>query len=70
MKYDYEGVSSVRHDRERRILEIVMGDGRRLTVDGVERLYLKGVPWVEADGTARLNRGRVSVGNGEAVAGD
>jgi hypothetical protein len=69
MEYDYTGVTEIRHDRDNKRLELVVA-GKRVTVENVDRLYLKGVPWVEADGTARLNRGRVSIGDGEAVAGD
>jgi len=69
MKYDFTGVTEIRHDRERRRVELV-ANGERKTIEGVDRLYLKSAGWVEPDGTAHLNRGRVSVGNGEVVAGD
>lgn len=64
----YNDVSEVSLDRETRRLEVVTG-GKRVVVDGIDRLYVKSVPWSEADGTVRLKKGRVSVnGNVAAVA--
>jgi hypothetical protein len=62
----YQDVSEVSFDRELRRLQIVSA-GRRLTVDGVDRLYVGTMPWTEADGTIRLSHGRVSV-NGNVAA--
>jgi hypothetical protein len=64
----YKDVTEVSFDRETRQLQLIAG-GRRVTVDGVDRLYVRTVPWTEADGTIRLNRGRVSV-NGNIAAAD
>lgn len=69
MRYDFDGVTEIRHDRANRRVELV-SNGERKTIEGVDRLYLKQVAWQEPDGTAHLNRGRVSIGKGEAVAGD
>ena len=69
MNYDYTGVTEIRHDRANRRVELV-ANGKRETIEGVDSLYLKQVAWLEPDGTAHLNRGRVSVGQGEVVAGD
>jgi hypothetical protein len=70
MNYDYTGVTEVRHDRAAKRLELVV-KGQRVTVDGVDRLYVKSAPWTDPDGTVHLNRGRVSLGkDGSAVAGD
>jgi hypothetical protein len=62
----YQDVTEVAFDRELRRLQIVTA-GRRVIVDGVDRLYVRAMPWTEADGTVRLNRGRVSV-NGNIAA--
>jgi hypothetical protein len=64
----YQDVTEVAFDRETRQLQIVSG-GRRVVVDGVDRLYVRSIPWTEADGTVRLRRGRVSV-NGNIAAAD
>lgn len=64
----YQDVSEVSFDRETRRLQLVAG-GRRVTVDGVDRLYVRSMPWTEADGTVRLAGGRVSV-NGNVAAVD
>ena len=70
MIYDYTAVTAVRHDREKKRLEITAG-GKTVTVEGVDQLYVKSAPWIESDGTIHLNRGRVSLGkDGSAVAGD
>lgn len=65
----YNDVSEVSLDRETRRLEVVTG-GKRIIVEGIDRLYVKSVPWSEADGIVRLNRGRVSVNGNVAAAGD
>jgi hypothetical protein len=62
-------VTEVSLDRETRRLEVVTG-GRRVIVEGIDRLYVKSVPWTEADGTAHLRRGRVSVNGNVAAAAD
>jgi hypothetical protein len=62
----YDNVTEVAFDRESRRLQIITG-GKRVTVDGVDRLYVRSIPWTEADGTVRLSRGRVSV-NGNVAA--
>lgn len=69
MEYSYPDVTEVMLHRETRRLEIVT-EGKRVTVDGVDRLYVRSVPWAEADGTVRLNRGRVSVSGNVAAATD
>lgn len=65
----YSDVTEVSLDRETRRLEVVTG-GKRVIVEGIDRLYVKSVPWTEADGTARLNKGRVSVNGNVAAAAD
>jgi hypothetical protein len=62
----YDNVTEVSFDRELRRLQVVSA-GRRVTVDGVDRLYVRSIPWTEADGTVRLSRGRISV-NGNVAA--
>ena len=69
MEYHYRDVSEVSLDRETRRLALV-AEGMRLVVEGVDRLYVRSVPWAEADGTVRLNRGRVSVNGNVAAATD
>lgn len=69
MEYKYRDVSEVSLDRETRHLELVTG-GKRVVIDGVDRLYVRSVPWAEADGTVRLNHGRVSVNGNVAAATD
>jgi len=71
MDYDYTGVTEIRHDRAARRLEVRDRHGVH-TIEGVERLMLKSVPWIDADGTVRLNSGRVSISadGREAAAGD
>ena len=69
MEYNYREVTEVSLDRETRRLEVVAG-GKRVVIEGIDRLYVKSVPWSEADGTARLNRGRVSVNGNVAAAVD
>ena len=49
MERNYRDVSEVSLDRETRRLEIVTA-GRRVVVDGVDRLYVRSLPWAEADG--------------------
>ena len=69
VEYNYTDVTEVSLDRETRRLEVVT-DGKRVVVEGIDRLYVRSVPWSEADGTVRLTRGRVSVnGNVAAVVG-
>jgi hypothetical protein len=62
----YDNVTEVSFDRELRRLQIVTA-GRRVIVDGVDRLYVRSIPWTEADGTVHLSGGRVSV-NGNIAA--
>jgi hypothetical protein len=65
---NYQDVTEVAFDRELRRLQLTAG-GRRVTVEDVDRLYVRSMPWTEADGTVFLNRGRVSV-NGNIAAAD
>ena len=69
MKYDFENVTEIRHDKAKRTLEVVAGNKVEI-VEGIDTLYLKSVPWIDADGTVHLNRGRVSIAGSEAAAGD
>jgi hypothetical protein len=64
----YDEVTEVSFDRETRRLQVVSA-GRKVVVDGVDRLYVRSIPWTEADGTVRLRKGRVSV-NGNIAAVD
>ncbi|MGA9839479.1 MAG: hypothetical protein WBF81_04000, partial [Thermoplasmata archaeon] len=66
---DYANVSAVSLDRETRRLEVVTA-GNRVVIDGIDRLYVRSMPWTEADGTVRLNRGHVSVNGNIAAAAD
>jgi len=47
----------------------VVTGGKRVIVDGVDRLYVNSLAWSEATGTVRLDHGRVSV-NGNIAAAD
>ena len=69
MEREYRDVTEVSLDRETRRLEIVTG-GSRVIVEGIDRLYVRSVPWTEADGTVRLDKGRVSVNGNIAAARD
>lgn len=69
MHYNYEGVTEIRFLRERQRLELKVG-GKDVVIEGVKRLYLKSVPFIDADGTIHLNKGRVSLSGDEAAAGD
>ena len=69
VELNYRDVSEVSLDRESRRLEIIAG-GKRVVVDGVDRLYVRSVPWAEADGRVRLKTGRVSVNGNVAAASD
>ena len=69
MEREYRDVTEVSLDRESRRLEIVTG-GSRVIVEGIDRLYVRSVPWTEADGAARLDKGRVSVNGNVAAARD
>ena len=71
MNYDYTEVRSVRFDRAAKRVELVVR-GRVHTLEGVERVMLKSVPFFDDKGVAYLNRGRVSVSpdGKEVVAGD
>ena len=69
MNYDYEGVTEIRYLRERQRLELKVA-GKDVVVEGVKRLYLKSVPFIDEDGTIHLNKGRVSLSGAEAAAGD
>ena len=63
----YGNVSEVSFDRDNRRLQIITY-GRSVVVDGVDRLYVRSVPWSEADGAIRIKGGRVSIsGNIAAV---
>jgi hypothetical protein len=66
---NYKDVTEVSLDRETRRLEVVTG-GRRVVVDGVDRLFVRSLPWAESQGTVRLNNGRVSVNGNVAAATD
>ena len=65
----YRNVTEVSLDREARRLEVVV-EGERVVVDGVDRLYVRSIPWGESDGTVRLAHGRVSVNGNVAAAVD
>ena len=67
MKFDYRNVTEVALDRETRRL-VVVTDGKRVVVEGVDRPYVDSLPWSEADGTVRLKGGRVSVNGNVAAA--
>lgn len=67
MKYDYKNVTEVALDRETRRL-VVVADGKRVVVEGVDRLYVDSLPWSEADGTVQMRGGRVSVNGNVAAA--
>lgn len=69
MEYDYEGVTELRHDKEKSQL-ILIAKGETHVVEGVKRLFLKGVPWLDDNGVAHMNHGRVSIDGEEAAAGD
>ena len=69
MEREYRDVTEVSLDRETRRLEVVTG-GSRVIVEGIDRLYVRSVPWSEADGTVRLDKGRVSVNGNIAAARD
>jgi hypothetical protein len=69
VEYHYKDVTEVSLDRETRRLELVAG-GRRMVIDGVDRLYVRAIPWSEADGTVHLKNGRVSVNGNVAAAVD
>ncbi len=69
MSTSYERVTEVSLDRELRRLEIVT-EGKRVVVDGVDRLYVRSLPWAESQGTVRLDHGRVSVNGNVAAAVD
>jgi hypothetical protein len=68
VKYDYRDVTEVSLDRETRRLVVVTG-GKRVVIEGVDRLYVRSLPWSEADGTVHLYQGHVSV-NGNVAAAD
>ena len=69
VEQNFQEVTEVALDRETRRLEVITG-GRRVIVEDVDRLYVRSVPWTEADGRVRLNRGRVSVNGNIAAAKD
>lgn len=69
MEYDYTGVTEVRYDRATKRLEVYAGR-RKHVVEGVESLYVKSAPFIDADGTIHFNRARVSIDRGEAMVGD
>jgi len=66
VQFDYSDVTEVSLDRETRRLVIISG-GRRVTLDGVDRLYVDDIPWGEAKGAVLLDHGRVSI-NGNIAA--
>lgn len=67
VKQDYRDVTEVSLDRELRRL-VVITEGRRVVIDGVDRLYVGSLPWSEAEGTVHLNHGRLSVNGNIAAA--
>ncbi len=67
MSTDYQDVSEVSLDRDNRRLVLVVG-GKRVYVEGVDRLYIDSMPWNEAAGTVRLQHARVSVNGNVAAA--
>ena len=69
MEYDYEGVTEIRHDKDEARLEIV-AKGKRVVVEGIRHLYLKSIPFMDDEGVAHLNNGRVSLKGDEAAAGE
>jgi len=69
MNYDFLDVTEIRHDKEKRRLEVVSGE-KTTVVEGVDTLILKSVPFIDERGTVYLNRGRVSIAGNEAAAGD
>jgi hypothetical protein len=69
VEYNYADVTQVSLDRETRRLEIVSGT-KRVVVEGVDRLYVRSLPWSESAGTVHLNKGRVSVNGNVAAAVD
>jgi hypothetical protein len=69
VKYDYPDVTEVALDRDTRKLVVVTG-GKRVIVDGVDRLYVNSLAWSESTGTVRLDHGRVSVNGNIAAAED
>jgi len=64
---NYTEVTEVSLDRDTRRLTVVT-QGRRVFVEGVDRLYVDSIPWSEASGTVRLDRGRLSVNGNVAAA--
>lgn len=70
MQYDYEGVTEVRHDKDRARLTLV-AKGKTVVVEGITRIYYKAAPWTDVErGIVYLHNGRVSINGPEAVAGD
>ena len=67
MSVTYEEVSEVSLDRDARRLILVTG-GKRVYVEGVDRLYVESIPWNEASGTVYMEHGRVSVNGNVAAA--
>ena len=67
MSTDYPEVSEVSLDRDNRRLVLVSG-GKRVYVEGVDRLYIDSMPWNEAAGSVRMEHGRVSVNGNIAAA--
>ncbi len=67
MSTDYQDVSEVSLDRDNRRLILVAG-GKRVYVEGVDRLYVDSMPWNEAAGSVRMEHGRVSVNGNIAAA--
>jgi len=63
----YLDVTEVSLDRDTRRLTIVT-QGRRIFVEGVDRLYVRSIPWNESSGSVRLDHGRVSVNGNVAAA--
>lgn len=63
----FDNVTEISFDRETRTLQVVT-NGRAVRVDGVDRLYVRSIPWTEADGTVRLSSGRLSINGNIAAA--
>lgn len=66
MSATYSEVTEVSLDRDTRRLTVVT-QGRRIFVEGVDRLYVRSIPWNESSGAVRLSGGRLSV-NGNVAA--
>lgn len=65
----FDNVTEVSFDRETRTLQVV-ANGQAVRVDGVDRLYVRSMPWTESDGIVRLSRGHLSINGNVAAAID